>query len=152
TGSLKNSLIVSGSGVTVAQCAVGTGATLTGGTNLEWRNGANENSCNSSTAVLATVTAPEDIVATTLANNGGPTETLTLPDGSPAIDTGDPSVGLTTDQRGQPRPQGSGPDLGAFEATPKQPKVTIPVPALGMWGLLALIGLMSTIVCRVRRT
>ena len=60
-----------------------------------------------------------------LQNNGGPTATMALLQGSPAIDSGNP-VGctdrhghlLTTDQRGQPRPDkedSSGCGRGAFE-------------------------------------
>jgi fibronectin-binding autotransporter adhesin len=60
-----------------------------------------------------------------LQSNGGPTQTIALTDGSPAIDQGT-SFGLTTDQRGQPRPfdnpsipnapGGDGSDIGAYEA------------------------------------
>ncbi len=57
-----------------------------------------------------------------LADNGGPTETCALPEGSSAVDTGPPDcAGLTTDQRGYPRPldgdhDGAAEcDIGAFE-------------------------------------
>src|SRR6266704_518008 len=65
-------------------------------------------------------------------NNGGPTQTLALQPGSPAIDAvpqqacsitiTDPSgnpVTITTDQRGDPRPDGSenACDIGAYEAS-----------------------------------
>jgi hypothetical protein len=50
-----------------------------------------------------------------LAWNGGPTETMALLAGSPAIDAADPSAFPPIDQRGFPRPWGSGPDIGAFE-------------------------------------
>lgn len=50
-----------------------------------------------------------------LADNGGPTQTLALGVGSPAIDAGSNSAGLDTDQRGYPRQQGVGTDIGAFE-------------------------------------
>ena len=58
-----------------------------------------------------------------LASNGGPTPTQALAAGSPAIDAGS-AFGLTTDQRGKPRPAdfpgvaatGDGSDIGAFEA------------------------------------
>ncbi|MGF1472853.1 MAG: choice-of-anchor Q domain-containing protein [Rubrobacteraceae bacterium] len=52
-----------------------------------------------------------------LADNGGPTETLALEDGSPAIDAVErqncPPPGI--DQRGVSRPQGTYCDIGAFE-------------------------------------
>jgi len=60
-----------------------------------------------------------------LQNNGGPTQTLALPNGSPAVDAGNPGGCtdnrgqlLKTDQRGQPRPDGQdtgGCDMGAYE-------------------------------------
>ncbi len=55
-----------------------------------------------------------------LQNNGGPTQTIALQPGSPAIDAIPPAVNgcgttITTDQRGVNRPQGSGCDIGAFE-------------------------------------
>jgi hypothetical protein len=51
-----------------------------------------------------------------LADNGGPTRTMALLPGSPAIDSGTEITGITTDQRGITRPQGSAPDIGAFES------------------------------------
>ncbi len=60
-----------------------------------------------------------------LGNYGGPTQTMALLPGSPAIDAGsnaliaiDPSTGLpfTTDQRGQPRIVNGTVDIGAFES------------------------------------
>jgi len=62
----------------------------------------------------------------TLGNYGGPTQTIPLLSGSPAIDAGNPSgctdgLGhlLTTDQRGMPRPDKpedtTGCDMGAYE-------------------------------------
>src|SRR5271166_2962234 len=67
--------------------------------------------------------APTDRVNTNpllgpLANNGGPTLTQALLPGSPAINAGIPVVGITTDQRGAPRPAGSAPDIGAFQVQP----------------------------------
>ena len=50
-----------------------------------------------------------------LANNGGPTQTMALLAGSPAIDAGNGTTCLTTDQRGVLRPQGAVCDIGAFE-------------------------------------
>ncbi len=50
-----------------------------------------------------------------LVDNGGPTWTMALLDGSPAIDAGDDASCPATDQRGAPRPQGLHCDLGAYE-------------------------------------
>lgn len=52
-----------------------------------------------------------------LRDNGGPTQTLALGAGSPALDRVPPSgAGCPpTDQRGVPRPQGTACDIGAFE-------------------------------------
>ena len=50
-----------------------------------------------------------------LQNNGGPTWTMALPEGSPAIDSGS-NVGCpATDQRGLQRPVGTACDIGAYE-------------------------------------
>jgi hypothetical protein len=58
--------------------------------------------------------AADDPFLTPLADNGGPTQTHALLEGSPAIDAaGDACIG--TDQRGIARPVGGGCDIGAFE-------------------------------------
>ena len=53
-----------------------------------------------------------------LGNNGGPTQTMALPSGSPAVDAIPAATSGctgTTDQRGTTRPQGTGCDIGAYE-------------------------------------
>ncbi len=50
-----------------------------------------------------------------LQDNGGPTPTMALPSGSPAVDAGDDSNCPAVDQRGIARPQGPHCDIGAFE-------------------------------------
>jgi hypothetical protein len=50
-----------------------------------------------------------------LADNGGPTLTMALRVGSPALNNGDPVNFPPIDQRGFPRPGGGGPDIGAWE-------------------------------------
>ncbi len=81
-----------------------------------------------------------------LAANGGPTPTMALLAGSPAIDAGNPAATSdadppappalvpcrTTDQRGVARPQGARCDIGAFELqplpTPPPPPPPVPPP------------------------
>ena len=76
---------------------------------------------------VGTSTTPIDPKLGPLQDNGGPTFTHALRFDSPAIDAGH-SGGLTTDQRGLPRPiddpdtanasGGDGSDIGAYEADP----------------------------------
>ena len=85
-----------------------------------------------------------------LADNGGPTQTMALLAGSPAIDKGDntlvpidPSTGLpvTTDQRGFTRVVNGSVDIGAFE---DQVVVTTPADAQATTaGSVATVGLGS---------
>ncbi len=51
----------------------------------------------------------------TLANNGGFTQTVAIASTSNAIDAAGECPTITIDQRGTPRPQGKGCDIGAFE-------------------------------------
>jgi hypothetical protein len=83
---------------------------------MSWTNTTTSTSSNAPTVTANPKLGP-------LANNGGLTPTMALLPGSPAIDQGD-SFGLTTDQRGQPRPfvlcdagpfPGDGSDIGAYE-------------------------------------
>ncbi|MEP7042754.1 MAG: choice-of-anchor Q domain-containing protein [Dokdonella sp.] len=73
-------------------------------------------------AVASTVSLPSDTIAGDpllfpLANNGGPTQTMALGAGSPAIDAGNNAMALGSDQRGSGFARVSGPaaDIGAFE-------------------------------------
>ncbi|HLE13827.1 MAG TPA: choice-of-anchor Q domain-containing protein, partial [Anaerolineales bacterium] len=75
-----------------------------------------------------------------LADNGGPTPTHKLLNGSPAIEAGNPaapgsssSACALTDQRGVTRPQGAACDIGAFEA--EDPLQTGPV-----FSVIAVVG------------
>ena len=60
-----------------------------------------------------------------LGDNGGPTITIALLGGGPAIDGGVMIAGITGDQRGTTRPQGAAADIGAFELV--QTAAAIPV-------------------------
>ena len=72
----------------------------------------------------------------TLASNGGPTQTIALLSGSPAIGAGSSTIAgvtvPTTDQRGDPRPSSSI-DIGAYQtsvaATPLVAAESTPAPA-----------------------
>jgi len=58
----------------------------------------------------------EDPLLGPLQNNGGATETHALPAASPAINRGNNSQALGTDQRGFARVSGGRADIGAFES------------------------------------
>ncbi len=85
------------------------GVPFTGGHNIQFGD---------STCTGMTVANP---LLGPLANNGGPTQTMALGAGSPAIDGGDTINAPSTDQRGVSRTDGNGDgiiavDIGAFEA------------------------------------
>jgi len=65
-----------------------------------------------------------------LANNGGPTLTMALLPGSPAIDAGDIAAAPSTDQRGHPRPVGMAADIGSYEYG-TTPRLRIGLPQAG---------------------
>jgi hypothetical protein len=61
---------------------------------------------------IGSATSPVNPMLGMLQYNGGPTKTLALLPGSPAIDHGSNPLGLMTDQRGYRRVFGAGPDMG----------------------------------------
>src|SRR5207245_3920500 len=85
--------------------------------------------------------APIDPLLGPLTDNGGPTPTMALLHGSPALDAGDNALlhgpyALRTDQRGFPRKSGSHVDIGAFEfqfrgADPSAPTLSATLSANG---------------------
>ena len=145
--------ISSGAGVTVINCILAgntsptnpdkvdlMGTVTSGGYNLVGVSvdgsgfGAND--------LTGTVDAPLDARLGPLQDNGGPTFTMALLPGSPAIDQG-VSQGLSTDQRGMPRTAdqpnisnasgGDGTDIGAFE-------LPVVAPTLGNISTRLLVG------------
>jgi hypothetical protein len=72
--------------------------------------------------LVGTVASPIDAKLGPLQNNGGPTLTMALLPDSPALDSGACADAngspLLIDQRGLPRPQGPGCDIGAYEFQP----------------------------------
>lgn len=84
-------------------------------------------------------------------DNGGPTPTMALLPGSPAIDAGDTLSAPPTDQRGFPRPYGAAADIGAYEAMPLYAVSASAAPAQGgsvsgggMFGSGATVMLLAT--------
>jgi hypothetical protein len=87
------------------------GPIVNGGNNLQF--GDNTSTCGAGIPVANPLLGP-------LANNGGPTQTMALGAGSPAIDQGNNAVCAAApvnnlDQRGVTRPLGSACDIGAYE-------------------------------------
>jgi hypothetical protein len=68
-----------------------------------------------SSDLTGTAAAPLDALLGPLADNGGPTQTIALLPGSPAVDAGDNTGAPAFDQRGLPRIVGGTIDIGAFE-------------------------------------
>ena len=83
-----------------------------GGGNMQYLDPALEVDTNSNLPVTANATLA-DAALEAPADNGGPTRTMALPSGSPAIDAG-VATETADDQRGEPR-EGT-PDVGAYEA------------------------------------
>ncbi|MEM9774144.1 MAG: choice-of-anchor Q domain-containing protein [Chloroflexota bacterium] len=77
---------------------------------VDGSNLSNDLSCDS-----AVVKTSAEINLGPLSNSGGTTHTHALLSGSVAIDAAVPDPAITADQRGVSWPQGSGPDIGAFE-------------------------------------
>ncbi len=130
TQSIKNSIISHplGGGVNCSSAS-----TASQGFNLE-----DTNTCGFGQLTDKPSTTP--MLDSSLADNGGPTLTLALLTGSPAIEAGSSSPGETTDQRGLLRPSddisvatapgSDGSDIGAFEVQgqpfPAPPTTTPP--------------------------
>jgi len=112
---LKNSIVANNSG---GNCSIRSGTLTSVGHNLS-----SDATCDfGSTGDLTNI----DPMLGPLQKNGGPTQTMALPSGSPAIDAGNPhgcrdNLGnlLNTDQRGMPRhdkEDTGGCDMGAYES------------------------------------
>ena len=94
-----------------------------------------DNSC-------ATFTVANPLLSA-LANNGGPTQTMALQAGSPAIDGGNNATCPATDQRGNARADGDNNgsvvcDIGAYEVAAIALVGSTAVPALSDWSLVIL--------------
>lgn len=103
---VNNSIVASNSG---GNCSLEPGGNFSGGHNIQYGD---------STCFLMTVANP---LLGLLADNGGPTQTIEVKAGSPAIDAADTAAAPSTDQRGIVRTDGNGDgvvaaDIGSFEA------------------------------------
>ena len=89
-----------------------------------------------------------------LADNGGPTQTMALLAGSPAIDAANNTICAAApvnnlDQRGAIRPAGSSCDIGAYEYEALFPSPTMnatAIPTLSEWALMLLSVLIGGLV------
>jgi len=123
-----NNIHNNGSGVSITNSIVNnssctSSSVIDGGNNLD-----SGNTCNFTNNAL-TNTNP---LLGSLGDNGGPTQTMALLSGSPAINVGNATICSNIgnkDQRGVTRPQGAGCDIGAFETGPIIPVVTASNPS-----------------------
>ena len=81
------------------------------------------------TDLAGTGNTQADPVLGALGANGGSTRTCALGSGSSALNSGTSTGAPATDQRGIARPQGSGVDMGAYEAVPTPTAIPQPSPA-----------------------
>lgn len=88
--------------------------------------------CNKTESIVGDPDGDPDPLLGPLQNNGGPTETHALLEGTPAIDACVNNCTVATDQRGVHRPQRENCDIGAFEAARLHPAT---VPAVSLWGI-----------------
>jgi hypothetical protein len=118
SASFGGGLLNNGGSLTVSNTIIAnspSGADCAGSLNNDsGGNLADDGSCDFTAASSRNSTDPKLDLAG-LKDNGGPTKTIALLMGSPAIDTAVSCPTPATDQRGIARPQGSGCDIGAFE-------------------------------------
>lgn len=108
---LWNTLIYGNSGSS-PDCSSGTGSLQSGDYNLI----GNLTSCTLTGDTAHNLIGVNPLLGA-LANNGGPTQTLMLLPGSPAINAGNNATCAVNDQRGVPRPQNGTCDIGAVEVS-----------------------------------
>ena len=105
-----------GPDVSYSNGVISLGNNLIGDTN----NSTQSSSAWVSSDLTGTFKNPLNPMLTPLGNYGGPTQTMALLPGSPAIDAGNNALipsGVTTDQRGLPRIVNGNVDIGAFESS-----------------------------------
>jgi hypothetical protein len=93
--------------------STGSGKTFTAITDILYNTKANGTSSTSWNRNNTALVNQNLNLSSTLANNGGPTQTLAISSGSFAMESGVWDASVTTDQRGEPRH--SSPTIGAYE-------------------------------------
>ncbi len=86
-------------------------------TSLDYNLFQNPSGCSISGATTHNITGADPLLGPA-ALNGGPTDTMALAPGSPAIDAGNNNTCASIDQQGISRPVGAFCDIGAYEFTP----------------------------------
>jgi hypothetical protein len=130
---LVNTIVAKNSASSIGPDANNPANTFTdGGGNLIGISGAGSGNTGftAPTTQTGTFGTPLDPLLGPLQNNGGPTQTLALFAGSPAIDKG-LTTSVNADQRGVRRPQGAKFDVGAYEFNQgPTPSASLSAPSL----------------------
>lgn len=111
TVTLRNTLLMNNTGTNAFNGWNVNAKLADGGNNLQWPTTRGPGGLADTAATDTVVWADAQLQA--LGNNGGPTRTMGLPTGSPALDAGSAATAPATDQRGFGRV--GAPDAGAFE-------------------------------------
>ena len=119
---VRNSILADGTGT---ECVLGSSTLTDHGGNFS-----TDGSCGLTQASSRTDVPVASLALAPLADNGGPTQTVALLTGSPAIHAGVDCRPPATDQRGVPRPPGAACDSGAFQVEPP-PGYDISFPQCG---------------------
>ena len=131
-GGINNHVTLNIVNTIIANSTLGGDCNNTGTINTNINNLVEDGSCNVGTTLQNFKTGDPNLGS--LADNGGPTQTMALQSPSTAIDAGDAATCAAApvnnkDQRGVIRPQGAGCDIGAFETGPIIPVVTASNPS-----------------------
>ncbi|MBS0571327.1 MAG: right-handed parallel beta-helix repeat-containing protein [Proteobacteria bacterium] len=132
------------SSIVADNTAAGTKADIAGAGTFTVGGSNNLVTAAASSVGLPADTLPVDPLLLPLGDHGGPTLTLALKPGSPAVDAGSNPGNLAFDQRGAgfPRTSGGFTDIGAFEGSVVL-AAPVPSPTLAAWALGLLAGLIG---------
>jgi parallel beta-helix repeat protein len=123
TATLTNTIIAGNTAAVAGNTAAGTGPDVGGSVTSNGNNLIGKTDGSSGwipgSDQIGTSASPLNPLLAPLGNYGGPTQTMALLPGSPAIDAGNNALvaGITTDQRELPRVVNGTVDIGAFESS-----------------------------------